>query len=335
MPYIYTYAYRAHATGIPMARPMFLEDQNNSTAWQKELQYFWGKELLVAPNCSDGDNNVSIWLPKGNWYDFWNDKKYAGDQTISYSAAKGVVPVFAKEGAIIPMAPFAKSTLFIPKDTLLVHVYTGSDGSFQLYEDDGVTEKFRTKNEFRLIDIQFIQKNLCLEIKASNGAFTGAPSRRSHQIIYHGLSAAAALYCDTAAIPSYNRISDIPSNQNGSIWDSEKKLQNVHLSSRDINTAFKVANAKTRFLGGGAIKPIAQAVRISQDKIIIDFSYTGDLSISIHQLNGCRVLSFAKPSRPAGSCQAFPLRLFTLSRGIYILRIKTENAELIRHIVLR
>ena len=100
---------------------------------QKELQYMWGKEMLVARNCSDGGNSVSVWLPKGNWYYFWDDKKYAGDKTESISAATGVVPAFVKEGAIIPMAPFAKSTFFIPKDNLLVHAYTGADGSsFQL-----------------------------------------------------------------------------------------------------------------------------------------------------------------------------------------------------------
>jgi alpha-glucosidase (family GH31 glycosyl hydrolase) len=149
MPYIYSYAHIAQAMGTPMARPMFLEDQSNSTAWEKDNQYMWGKEMLVAPNCSDGNNSVPVWLPKGNWYYFWDDKKYAGDKTESISAATGVIPVFVKEGAIIPMAPFAKSTFFIPKDTLFVHVYTGANGSFQLYEDDGVTEKFRTKNEFR------------------------------------------------------------------------------------------------------------------------------------------------------------------------------------------
>ncbi|HXU06141.1 MAG TPA: TIM-barrel domain-containing protein, partial [Polyangia bacterium] len=62
IPYIYSYAHVAQATGMPMARAMFLEDQTNATAWQNDLQYFWGHEMLVAPNCSDGGNNVSVWL---------------------------------------------------------------------------------------------------------------------------------------------------------------------------------------------------------------------------------------------------------------------------------
>ena len=179
IPYIYTCAYRAHATGVPMARPMFLDNPANTAAWRKDLQYYWGSEMLVAPNCSDGNNKVSVWLPEGNWYDFWNDSVYSGDQTISYYAATGVVPVFVKEGAVIPMAPLSKSTFFIPKDTLIVHVYTGADGSFQLYEDDGVTEKFRTKKEFRLTDLNFSKENLRLSISAASGNFTGTPSDRS------------------------------------------------------------------------------------------------------------------------------------------------------------
>jgi len=112
IPYIYSYAHVAQATGLPMARPMFLEDQTNATAWQNDLQYLWGHEMLVAPNAADGGNAVSVWLPTGTWYYFWDDKKYTGGTTTSITAATGVVPAFVRAGAIIPMAPFAKSTFF-------------------------------------------------------------------------------------------------------------------------------------------------------------------------------------------------------------------------------
>ena len=171
----------------------------------------WGKEMLVAPNCSDGGNSVSVWLPKGNWYYFWDDKKHAGDKTESISAATGVVPAFVKEGAIIPMAPFAKSTFLIPKDNLLVHAYTGADGSlFQLYEDDGVSEKFRTKDESRLTELRFTQQDLTVEIGAAKGTFSGAPTSRSYQVIYHGLTATASMYINGTAIASYTSQSGIP-----------------------------------------------------------------------------------------------------------------------------
>ncbi|MBN1306548.1 MAG: glycoside hydrolase family 31 protein, partial [Chitinispirillaceae bacterium] len=334
IPYIYTYAYTAHATGIPMARPMFLEEQHNETAWQKEMQYYWGSELLVAPNCSDGNNNVSVWLPKGNWYDFWNDKPYTGDQTVSYPAATGVIPVFVKEGAIVPMAPFAKSTFFIPKDTLIIHVYTGADGSFHLYEDDGVTEKFRTKNEFRVTDLQFTEEHLRLAVGASDGTFYGAPSRRSWRIMYHGLSAATALYLDTVAIQSYTGTSGIPADGNGTVWNSADKLQTVYLSSLPVERSFFIAEIPTRIRHRGNEKPVAEAVRISGAGIVVDRSYTGELAVSIHQLNGTAVRFFPEPFRLTGASRLCSLRSLPLSKGVYLVRIRTNSAEVVRHVVL-
>jgi alpha-D-xyloside xylohydrolase len=253
IPYIYSYARAAQATGVPMVRPMFLEDKDNATAWQKELQYMWGKEMLVAPNLSDGGNSVSVWLPKGNWYYFWDDKKYAGDKTESISAATGVVPAFVKEGAIIPMAPFAKSTFFIPKDNLLVHAYTGADGSaFQLYEDDGVSEKFRTKDESRLTELRFTQQDLVVEIGASKGTYSGAPSSRAYQVIYHGLSASVDLYLNGTAISSYSSQASIPTGKDGTVWDADKKLLNVYVASRAVDGTLRISTSSTVTGTGGA-----------------------------------------------------------------------------------
>jgi hypothetical protein len=252
IPYIYSYAHIAQATGIPMVRPMFLEDQNNETAWQKDLQYFWGKEMLVAPNCSDGGNTVSVWLPKGNWYDFWTDKSYGGDKTESIPAATGVVPAFVKAGAIIPMAPFAKSTFFIPKDVLLIHVYTGADGSFRLYEDDGVTEKYRTKNELRTTDLRYAEQDLGLEVSAAHGTFTGAADSRSYQIVYHGLAASTSLHVNTSALATVATPPSFPASQDGVVWDSDKKLLHVFLAARPVNAAFRVGTASGMPSAGGA-----------------------------------------------------------------------------------
>ncbi|MBN1575603.1 MAG: glycoside hydrolase family 31 protein [Chitinispirillaceae bacterium] len=335
IPYIYTYAHAAQTTGIPMARPMFLDDRNNATAWKKELQYRWGNEMLIVPNCSDGNNTVSVWLPKGNWYYFWDDKKYAGDKTESISAATGVVPVFVKEGAIIPMAPFAKSTFFIPPDTLFVHVYTGADGSFQLYEDDGVTEKFRTKKAFRITDIRFNQSDLGTVIDASKGSFTGAPANRSCRIVYHGLSATVPMYLDGTAISTFTKIADIPAHRNGSVWDTEKKLLTVQLPSRPVDNALRVANTPAAHLVGKYVNSqLRHAVRIAHGAIFVEKSVAGGLRLSIHQLNGRMVHSFSRPSRSTGSCRVYSLRSLTLGRGTYVLRIENKDTRLVRNLLL-
>lgn len=335
MPYIYSYAYIAHATGIPMARPMFLDDQDNATAWQKELQYLWGKEMLVAPNCSDGGKSVSVWLPKGNWYDFWNDEKYIGGQTIDYSVNAAVVPVFVKEGAIIPMAPYAKSTFFIPKDTLVIHVFTGADGIFQLYEDDGVTEKFNTKEEFRMTNLKFSQESFQLAVGASEGMFANAPANRSYQIVYHGLTTAPALYYDTAAIKSYTKVSDILATGNGSVWDATAKVLTVKLAALPVDKKFTIGTVPTHVGNRAELKHVAHMLQVFPDKIVANFSNEEKPTLVIHQLNGALVHNFSAPTTTIGSRRVFSLQSLGMSKGMYILIMKLHDTELVRHIVIQ
>jgi alpha-D-xyloside xylohydrolase len=128
---------------MPMARAMVLYYQNDSSAWKFDSQYYWGDEILAAPVTADS-GYVSVWLPPGNYYDFWNNQLYQGNRVIRYFASTGKLPLFIKEGAVIPMCDFALSTSFINQEKLNIHIYTGADGSFTLYEDDGETELYKT-----------------------------------------------------------------------------------------------------------------------------------------------------------------------------------------------
>ncbi|NLE02996.1 MAG: DUF5110 domain-containing protein, partial [Fibrobacter sp.] len=335
LPYIYTYAYKAYSTGVPMVRSMFLEDQDNATAWQKELQYYWGREMLIAPNCSDGNNNVSVWFPKGNWYDFWNDKKYTGDQTINYYAATGVLPAFVREGAIIPMVPFAKSTFFIPKDTLIVHVYTGADGTFQLYEDDGVTEKYRTKNEFRLTDIRYSESSLRVDIGAAKGQFSNAPSQRAYRIVYHGLSATQKMYLSTDEIKSYTKLSDIPANQNGCVWDSQDKLLTVMISAVPVDEYVTVSNISTVNIKKNEKMAKGYKLNVTNNKIAISLSQPEPVCLEIFRLNGHRLYSYSQPAENNRMNYEFPLRMIGLSNGMYLVKIKTGDHLIVQKIMVR
>lgn len=251
IPYIYSYAHQAQETGIPMARPMFLEDQDNPTAWEREMQYLWGNELLVVPNPSDGNNNVSVWLPGGNWYYFWDDTIHAGDTTENVSAPTGVVPVFVREGAIFPTAPYAMSTFFIPQDQLILHAYTGADGTFRLYEDDGVSERFRTQGELRTTELSFTQQDLVVDIAAAQGTYADAPSSRSYQVVYHGLSEGPPMYVSGMPIPTYDSADSIAEGADGAVWDADAGLLTVYVASRPVDTEVWIASSPDVVVGTG------------------------------------------------------------------------------------
>jgi hypothetical protein len=198
-----------------------------------------------------------------------------------------------------------------------------------------VTEKFRTKNEYRTTDVAFSQADLGLTVLASKGSFTGAPANRSYRILYHGLSGETAMYFNETAITKYSSLSGIPSNQNGAVWDANKKLLTVHLSSKPVDNSFKVANVQTRVRGWAWNRSFANGVRIFQDRIVVNSAVPTDMRLSIHRLNGSLVHSFAAPSRLTGSVRVFSLRPLSLSKGIYLVKITMNNAEYVRQFTLR
>lgn len=187
MPYIYTTAHQAYSSGLPMARPMMLNYPEKEKAWQYDLQYFWGENMLVRPVCSAQDTTLNIWLPEENdWYYYWNDQKFDGGQVKEHQCKVGELPIFVKSGAIIPERKYAKSTFWLKEDFLRLHIYAGDDGEFELIEDDGVTEKYRDQNQVRKTKINYYDNESKLVIEPAQGNYKGAPKRRKYVIQFHG-----------------------------------------------------------------------------------------------------------------------------------------------------
>lgn len=151
-PYIYTTAWQGTDKGIPMMRAMALEYPQNPEAWTKDKQYFFGDWLLVAPALATTTTDVSVWLPEGTWYDFFNPSTtFTGGQTITVNATLDQIPVFVKEGAIIPNGPEISFADQKPLDPLTIDLYPGpKTTSYTLYEDDGKTRNYQIEAAYSL-----------------------------------------------------------------------------------------------------------------------------------------------------------------------------------------
>src|SRR5690606_864017 len=142
-PYIYSYARRAHDSGLPLVRGLFMEYPQDEQAVKTEDQFMFGEQLLVAPVLKKGERVKRLYLTDGEWFDF-NDKKtiYLGGQQIAYRAPLNTIPIFVKKGSIVPMMPVMQYIHEDEKYPLLIHVfpnYEGESAQFELYEDDGIT----------------------------------------------------------------------------------------------------------------------------------------------------------------------------------------------------
>ena len=146
LPYLYTANIRTAKDGEPLTMPMYYLDKTKR-AYKAKNQYYFGSELLVAPvvkRCSlEGPANVYVYLPNGKWTDFFTGEEYEGGKTYSMEIPLNRMPVFAREGAIIPMLAEGKgnSTVF---DELVVRVYPG-DNKYRMFDEGGYTD-FEVKN---------------------------------------------------------------------------------------------------------------------------------------------------------------------------------------------
>ena len=101
LPYIYTYAAIAAETGLPVVRPLVLEYQDDPSVHRLDTQYLLGENLLVAPVFTDSGTR-SVYLPDGEWRDYWTGERYTGGRTIDVDVDISDLPLFVRAGSVVP-----------------------------------------------------------------------------------------------------------------------------------------------------------------------------------------------------------------------------------------
>lgn len=181
-PYLYTYSRKAHDTGLPITRGLFMEYPNDTEALKIDNQFIFGEELLVAPVLKKGERVKRVYLPEGEWIDF-NDKKteYLGGQTVPYKAPLNTIPVFVKKGSVIPAMPVMQ---FIHEKTdypVTFHIfpnYEDEKAAFTLYEDDGENQDY-LKNIYSETEVvcTTLASGYAIEIQPRDKGFVQSPTR--------------------------------------------------------------------------------------------------------------------------------------------------------------
>jgi alpha-glucosidase len=197
MPYLYTTAEEMSRTGLPIERPLFLEFPNAT----KDLhpidldaggEFLFGPDLLVAPPAyPDELDAYEVQLPPGIWYDYWTGERIDRSATVESrdaeqkkgsapSAFKPVIvkpslallPVYARGGSIIPIAPLTQSTSEKPNGSLTLRVYVGEGCKGTIYLDDGISYDFKQGKYLRMESSCFVKdEQLHVRIGAHQGSY--------------------------------------------------------------------------------------------------------------------------------------------------------------------
>ena len=137
-PYLYSCAFEASRTGIPVLRAMPFAFPGDVNTYDKDFQFMLGPSLLVAPIIDRSGERV-VYLPDGEWMDYWSGVVVRGPRAFPLRAPLGVLPLFLRGGAIIPEMPYADR---IPQgiiDPLIVEIFPSASSAYEYREDEGVT----------------------------------------------------------------------------------------------------------------------------------------------------------------------------------------------------
>jgi alpha-glucosidase/alpha-D-xyloside xylohydrolase len=139
LPYNYTLVREACDSGIPPMRALYLHYPNDPEAVKLGDEYLWGRDLLVAPVVEKGAQQRRLYLPAGDWYDWWTNKKVTGGRWLERPVDLGTLPLYVRAGAIVPLDPVRQYTAQPVSEPTTLRVYPGADAEFVLYEDDGTS----------------------------------------------------------------------------------------------------------------------------------------------------------------------------------------------------
>jgi alpha-D-xyloside xylohydrolase len=200
LPYIYSVAGAVTQDGGTMMRPLVMDFPADTIAREVADQYLFGPALLVNPVTAYRARSRPVYLPHSPsrrpqgparswesppaaWYDFWTGRRLAGGRTVQAAAPYDRIPVYVRDGSIVPVGPELQYTDEKPADPITLIVYTGTDGRFSLYEDDGTSYGYE-RGAFARIPLRWDERSRTLIIGRRVGSFPGMLARRSFQLVF-------------------------------------------------------------------------------------------------------------------------------------------------------
>ncbi|HEX9501153.1 MAG TPA: TIM-barrel domain-containing protein, partial [Thermoanaerobaculia bacterium] len=137
LPHIYSVMREASDTGIPAMRPMLLEFPQDTGTSGNADQFLFGSDLLIAPVLRDGATQRGVYLPAGDWYDYWSGEHYVGPKGINIPVTLSSIPIFVRGGAFLFTQPVVQHTGEMPGQPLIVSAFPSASSERWLYEDAG------------------------------------------------------------------------------------------------------------------------------------------------------------------------------------------------------
>ena len=186
MPYIYSLIGQTYHDDYTMMRGLPMDFNTDKKVLNIADQFMFGPAILVNPVTEYKKRSRELYLPNTNgWYNFYTSEFLKGGQTITAEAAYEQLPLYVKEGSILPCGPNIEYTSQKSSEPFTIYVYTGKDASFRLYEDENTNYNYE-KGKFSNIEFNYNETSKTLTIGDRTGSFDGMQKNRTFNIVFIG-----------------------------------------------------------------------------------------------------------------------------------------------------
>ena len=234
LPYNYTLAYQNSSTGMPLMRPLFFENEADTSLIANKDSYLWGDAFLVTPVTAAGVKSVSVKLPQGAWFDYWTGKVYQGGQTIQQPTDLTTLPVLVRAGSFVPMVPAVQSLKDYSSRQLELHYYhdqSVTTARGQMYEDDGVSPDSLKNGEYELLrfSAETQGQRLKFEFKRTGLGYEGMPKQRNLTLVVHQSNKPDSIMVNGRSVMLSDAIADTVGGLTA-FYDAKRKLLRVNFA---------------------------------------------------------------------------------------------------------
>jgi hypothetical protein len=327
---------------MPLVRPLVLEYPDDPNVYNLGHEYLWGADFLVAPVTQAGAASWRVYLPEGQWVDYWTDKIYSGGATIDAQAPLETLPLFVKKGAIVPLQNVMNYTGEFPLDTLTLAIYPAQRSSFTLYEDDGKTAAYRAGAFAQTAFICDVQPNaVTINIGRSSGDYAGKPNRRVYFTEVHHINHRPdSVMKNATTLQSYASVDELQRKDEGWWYDAAKQLLVVkcqtapnkeyvlRISGNNLVSTVSTEPAPPTFfqLRAPHPNPFAEATQIAYQ-----LTQRSTVQVEIFNLVGQRLKALVNTTQQAGehavAWRGDDERGLPVAAGVYVVRIKVNAGK--------
>lgn len=183
MPYIYTMAGMTYFNDYTIMRPLFMDFPTDKKVENISDQFMFGPAFMVCPVYSYEARNRNVYFPAdSNWFDFYTGNYITGGKQVNVDAPYERIPLYIREGSIIPVGPEIQYTGEKQADKIVLYVYKGKDVSFTLYEDEDNNYNYES-GKYSNIAFTYNDASGTLTIDERKGQFEGMLKSRTFEIV--------------------------------------------------------------------------------------------------------------------------------------------------------